>query len=169
MTMANRHPGPDIVPYLRGELGGAEHARLEAHLRACAECAGTAEDFRVVLGRLAASAPPPPELHWGRYRAELADKLEQRLARARERPARVARWRPVPLALSAALAGLLVFLAVQGVVREPRVTDLSMMEEAVLGRRLELLRQYSLLEQLDLLEDLDVIRNLDRLSTVQEG
>jgi anti-sigma factor RsiW len=167
--MADTHPGPALVPYLRGELGVVEHARVDAHLRACGECARTAEDFRVVLGRLAASAPPAPEVHWGRYRAELTDKLEQRRGRGPVRPAPLAWWRPVSLALSAALAGVLVFLAVQGVVREPRVADLSTMEDVVLGRRLDLLRQYSLLEHLDLLEDLDVIRNLDRLSAAQEG
>jgi hypothetical protein len=42
-------------------------------------------------------------------------------------------------------------------------------EEALMGRRLEIVRQSGLLERLDLLEDLDVIRQLDELSTTRKG
>src|SRR2546428_11455497 len=64
------------------------------------------EQFRDILDELARAVPTPPDVHWGRYRAELREKLEARLVRRRARW-----WRPVPLALSAGLAGLLLFFA----------------------------------------------------------
>src|SRR5437667_9505525 len=64
------------------------------------------EQFRDVLDELARAVPTPPDVHWGRYRAELREKLEARRVRRRARW-----WRPVPLALSAGLAGLLLFFA----------------------------------------------------------
>src|SRR5436309_15269635 len=64
------------------------------------------EQFRDILDELARAAPTPPDVHWGRYRAELREKLEVRRVRRRARW-----WRPVPLALSAGLAGLRLFFA----------------------------------------------------------
>ena len=69
--MTDSHPDLALVPYLRGELEAAERSRVEAHLAACAECRAAASDFQAILGRLALTAPPAPEPHWGRYRAEL--------------------------------------------------------------------------------------------------
>src|SRR2546425_12440168 len=60
------------------------------------------EQFRDLLDDLAHAVERPPDIHWSRYRAELRAKLEARLERRR------AWWRrPVPLALSARLAGAL--------------------------------------------------------------
>ena len=54
--------------------------------------------------------------------------------------------------------------------RRPRGVDgLNGFEEAVLGTRLDMLRQYPVVERLDLLEDLDVIRQLDGLEGRREG
>src|SRR2546428_12158330 len=64
------------------------------------------EQFRDVLDELARAVQVPPDVHWGRYRAELREKLEARLVRRRARW-----WRPVPLALSAGLPGPLLFFA----------------------------------------------------------
>ena len=49
------------------------------------------------------------------------------------------------------------------------VDGLSGFEEAVLGTRLDLLREYPIVERLDMLEDLDVIRQLDGLEARREG
>lgn len=159
-----RHDVTAIVPYLRGELGDAERREVEAHLAACADCRAVAEDFSAVLATLAA-APEPPAVHWGAYRAELREKLDRR----RGRRTTAARWWPVSLALSGALAGVLVFFTMQGGEREPRVAELGPVDEVVIGGRLDLLRQYSVVERLDLLEDLEVIRHLDGLEPVKEG
>ena len=103
------------------------------------------------------------EVAWGRWRAELRAKLESRAARR-------AWWRrPVPVTLSAGLAAALLLVAVFTGVRQSGVGDLTAMDEILLGRRLDLLRQYQVVERLDLLEDLDVIQQLDRLPGMREG
>ena len=159
------HDETVIVPYLRGELPDAERRDVEAHRGGCAECTAVADDFRSILGALAQAAPKPPEVHWGRYRAELRAKLDQRLGR------RVVarRWWPVSVALSGALAAVLMFLAVPDTRRDVRVADLGAVEETMIGGRLPLLQQYALVERLDLLEDLEVIGNLDALAPVKKS
>jgi hypothetical protein len=122
-----------------------------------------ANDDRDILDALARTAPTPPDVHWGRYRAELREKLETRRQRR-------AWWRrPVPLALSASLAGVLLFFAVWGGRENGTGMDLVTLEEAILGGRLGLLQQYAVVERLDLLEELDVIRNLDPLAAGRRG
>jgi hypothetical protein len=120
------------------------------------------------LDDLARSAPPPPAVHWGRYRAEIRERIERRTPRRAE----AWRWwlRPVPTTLAAALIGVLVMVAVRG--GSHRVTvkpDAVAFEEIMLGPRLGLLERYEVLERLDLLEDLDVIQHLDGLSTASES
>jgi predicted anti-sigma-YlaC factor YlaD len=172
--MATAHSDVDIVPYLRGELGESERAAIEAHLVGCAACRDTVAAFRTLLSQLEASRPDPPDLHWGRWHGDLERKLDDRLRSPAERPA----WRLVPLALSAALAGLLMYITVLGgreegrvaeLGREPRLRDLGALEETMVGQRLDLLEQYPVVEKLDLLEELDLIDNLDRLRDVRHG
>jgi len=123
------------------------------------------EPYHDILATLARTAPTPPAVHWGRWRAELSARLEAR------RRAWWRRWwrRPVPLALSASLAGALLVLAVWGGRQNGTGTDLGALDEAALGGRLGLLQQYPVVERLDLLEELDVIRNLDRLAAGRQG
>ncbi len=163
------HPETEIVGFVRGELTESERHRVEAHLVACAECRATADAFRGLLTELAASTPSAPIAPWTTYRSELRTKLDRRGATGRASRPHLPWLRPVPFALSAALAGVLVYLAVRGPVESPRVADLTTVEEVSIGHRLELLQRYSLLEHLDLLEDLEVIRNLDQLSSVRGG
>lgn len=167
--MARSHPETEIVPYLCGDLAAGERARVAEHVSACARCRETAEAFGSILGDLGAATPAPPATDWGRYRADLYRKLAARRALMLDRGQAWRWWRPVPAMLSAALAGVLLLLAFQSRMGEPRGGDLAAVEEAVLGSRLELLRQYSVLEKLDLLEDLDVIRSLDRLADARQG
>jgi hypothetical protein len=125
------------------------------------------EQFRDILDDLARAVPRPPDVHWGRYRAELREKLEARRERRR-----AWWWRPVPLALSAGLAGLLLvvaLLAVQSARQSGTGVDFAAVEEAAIGGRLGLLEQYQVVERLDLLEELDVIRDLDRLAIDRAG
>jgi anti-sigma factor RsiW len=149
-----------LVPYLKGELSADERRSLEEHLAGCADCRATADDYRTVLGALAEGAPAPPRVDWGRYQAELRARRDRRSSR---------RWWPVSVALSGALAGVLVFLAVHDVTRPTRTTELGAIEETVIGGKLDLLRQYSLVERLELLEDLEVIRHLDGLESVRDS
>ena len=160
--MTSRHDRTAIVPFLRNELPEPERQAMAAHLAGCAECREAADQFRAVLGMLAAAAPPPPAVHWGRYHTELRARLGQG-----ERH-RSSRWWPVSVALSAALAAILVFLAVERP-RDTRVAELGPVEETVIGAQLELLRDYPIVERLELLENLDVIRDLDELDAVQDS
>jgi len=160
--MAN-HPDTDLPLYVRGALAPAERERVARHLEGCPACRADAAALRALLEGLAGSEPAAPPIHWGRWRAELRARLEARRGR------HAWWWRPVPLALSASLAGALLVLAVLGGPPRPTGNDLGAVEEALLGRRLELLRQLSLVERLDLLEDFDVIRQLDRLAARGEG
>lgn len=163
--MGATHLGPKLIAYLTGELRGAERERVAAHLAACAGCRREHEAFQRILGDLKASAPAAPEIHWGRWRAELDARLE-----ARRRRTGFGRWlaRPVPLVLSAGVAGVLLALALLGPRGGTRV-DLTAADEAVLGDRLDLLRQYPIVERLDLFENFDVIVQLDQLERRREG
>src|SRR5213083_391714 len=103
------------------------------------------EQFRDLLDDLAHAVERPPDIHWSRYRAELRAKLEARLERRRT-------WwrRPVPLALSASLAGALVvgaLVVVQSGRQSGTGADLAAVEEAAIGDRLELLEQYRVVER----------------------
>ncbi|MBI1846369.1 MAG: zf-HC2 domain-containing protein [Candidatus Rokubacteria bacterium] len=162
--MALTHPETELIPYAKGELAAAEHERVAGHLATCAACRESLAAFGGILESLARTAPEPPAVPWGRYRTELREKLE-----ARRHRAWTAWWRrPVPLALSASLAAALVFIAVRGG-QQPATVDVASVEQAVLGARLDLLRQYGIVENLDLLENLDVIHNLDGLETSRKG
>lgn len=157
------HPESELIAFLRNELGPAERERVQAHLAVCPDCRGAHDAFQRILTDLPGAVPAPPEPNWGRYRAELRARIEAQTGR---RPW----WRhPVPLVASAAVAALLLAVVWLGGEREAPRSDLTAMEEVILGDRLDLLRQYPLVERLDLLEDLDVIAQLDRLAPPGKG
>jgi hypothetical protein len=113
-----------------------------------------------ILGSLREAMPEPPALDWGRYRADLRARLDG---------SRVSWWswwsRPVPLALSATLAGVLLALTWLTQPGTPGRPELQAAEEATLGRRVGLLRDWPVVERLDLLENFDVITQLDDLES----
>ena len=154
-----------LVPYLRGELAGDEHALVERHLESCASCREALAGFRSVVDELRAGPHEPPEIDWRRYRAELRTKLEERA------PRRFALPRLLPMTVAAAIAGLaLVFtLGGQGDHAAAPSDDLPVFEQTALGDRLELFRHYDVVDNLDLLEDLDVIQDLDDIAPVEQG
>ena len=111
--------------------------------------------FARSLEALPRSIPEPPPVHAARYQAE----LRQKLAARQERSARTWwRW-PVPLALSAGLTTILLFLALHGGLRPGERQDGIALDNAI-APRLELLRDYQLVERLDLLEDFDILKTL---------
>jgi anti-sigma factor RsiW len=157
-----KHLTTELIASLDDTLAPGERAEVEAHLASCADCRRERDDFVAMLVDLRGSLPAAPEPHWGRWRAELRARLEAR-------PARPRRLRPLPMALSAALAaGLVAVVWISGERQSPR-SELGAMEEVAVGGRLELVREYPLLERLDLLEDLEVIDQLDRLAARGEG
>ncbi len=158
-----RHPDTDLVPYLRGELPPAERERVARHLEECPDCKQDTELLRDLLGNLAHAIGEPPEISWPRYRAELRVKLEARRAL-------VPWWRrPMPLALSASLAGALLLVAVWGGRELSKSPDTIGPEEVAIGSDLGLLQEIRTVERLDLLEDFEVINNLDRLASERQG
>jgi anti-sigma factor RsiW len=158
-----RHPDNDLVPYLRGELPPAERERVARHLEECPDCKQDTELLRDLLGNLAHLIGQPPAVNWARYRAELSEKLEARRGR-------IVWWRrPMPLALSASLAGVLLFVAVWGGREMSKRGDPLGPDEVVMGQELGLLQDFRTVERLDLLEDLEVIRNLDGLASEHQG
>jgi len=158
-----RHPDTDLVPYLRGELPPAERERVARHLEECPDCKQDTELLRDLLGNLAHAIGQPPTVNWARYRAELREKLEARRAH-------VGWWRrPMPVALSASLAGILLFVAVWGSREMSRLSDPIGPDEVVIAQELGLLQDLRTVERLDLLEDLEVIRNLDGLASDRQG
>ena len=167
--MYSGHPETELIAYLKDELPRPSREAVDRHLVGCAECRTALADFRTLLASVAAT--PTPALAWQRYRAELRLRLES------ERGRRRFPWwrRPFPMAVSAGLAAAVLVLVVLAPSawrdeRRARTVDgLSGFEEAVLGTRLDMLRQYPIVERLDLLEDLDVIRQLDGLEARREG
>jgi hypothetical protein len=123
------------------------------------------DEFKDVIDELRRSAPEPPPVHWGAYRAELRGKLERR----RERPWAGWTWRlrPVQVAIAAGFIAVLVYIGLPGYSSMP--TDPVLMENALLASRLDMIDQLDVVQKLDLLEDFDVIRRLDSLPRRGEG
>jgi anti-sigma factor RsiW len=158
-----RHPETDLVPYLRGELPPAERERVARHLEECPDCKQDTDLLRDLLDNVAHLIGEPPAVNWARYRAELREKLEAQRAR-------VAWWRrPMPLTLSASLAGALLFVAVWGGRELSRPADPTGPDEVVMSQELGLLQNLRTVERLDLLEDFEVLRNLDGLASEHQG
>src|SRR5258708_18829413 len=129
-----RHPESELVPYVRGELTPPERERVTRHLEDCPDCRQDADGLRDLLAKLSRSVPVPPAVNWGGYRAELREKLTARRARRR------AWWgRPLPLALSASLAGVVLVLALWSGWHSPTGVEPMTPQEAVIRRRLRLL------------------------------
>ena len=155
MSALDKHPETALVPYAKGELASDERAGVDAHLEGCEACRQALADVRSVLAPLA-SAPAPPEPHWGRYRAELHARLH----------AGRSRWwqRPLPIAVSAGLAAALLLFTLRPTPVDQRGGDLASLDETTIGARLDMLEHYDVVQRLDLLEELDVIRHLDVVS-----
>ena len=104
-------------------------------------------------------------MHWGAYRAELREKLEQRRGRAG------AGWtwrvRPIQVAIAAGFVAVLVYIGLPGY--SPLPNDPVLMENAVLATRLDMIDHLEVVQKLDVLEDFDVIKNLDSLPVRGEG
>jgi hypothetical protein len=123
------------------------------------------DEFQDIITELRRTAPEPPPVHWGAYRAELREKLEQRRGRA------WAGWtwrvRPVQVAIAAGFVAVLVYIGLPGYTTLP--TDPALMENAVLATRLDMIDHLEVVQKLDLLEDFDVIKSLDSLPPRGEG
>jgi hypothetical protein len=122
------------------------------------------DEFRDLVQELRRTAPEPPPIQWGAYRAELRDKLERRQAPAPWTWAWSWKSRPLQIAVATSLVAVLTWVGLPG----RQVTDPVLLENAILASRLDLIVQLDVVQRLDVLEDFDVISRLDRL-TVDDG
>jgi hypothetical protein len=123
------------------------------------------DDFKDLIAELRRTAPEPPPVHWGAYRAELREKLERRGSRG------WAGWswrlRPVQMAVAAGFVAVLIYIGLPG---QGQITsDPAAMENAILASRLDVIATLDVVQQLDVLEDFDVIDRLDSLPAQREG
>jgi hypothetical protein len=123
------------------------------------------DEFKDVIAELRRSAPEPPPVHWGAYRAELREKLEQR--RGRGWAGWTWRLHPAQVAIAASFIAVLVYIGLPGYSSMPG--DPALMENVVLESRLDMIDQLEVVQKLDVLEDFDVIKNLDSLPRRGEG
>ena len=123
------------------------------------------DEFKDVIAELRRTAPEPPPVHWGAYRAELREKLERRTNR------RWAGWRwplrPFQIAVAAGFVAVLVYIGLPGHGQIP--SDPAVMENAILASRLDVIAHLDVVQELDLFEDFDVIERLDSLPARDEG
>lgn len=102
-----------LVAYLYGELGDADRARIDAHLRGCGACRTELAGLRGVRATLTAWAPPEPDLGFQIVRARTGSRVPG--WRARFTPALgVAAAATLILAAAAAVANVQVHYAADG-------------------------------------------------------
>ena len=123
------------------------------------------DEFKDLIARLRSTAPEPPPVHWGAYRAELREKLERRARRWG------AGWswplRPFQVAVGAAFVAVLIYIGLPGHGQIPG--DPAAIENAILASRLDMIARLDVVQKLDVLEDFDVIDRLDSLPARREG
>lgn len=123
------------------------------------------EEFKDVIAELRRTAPEPPPVHWGAYRAELREKLERRGSRAWG--GWTWRLRPFQMAVAASFVAVLVYIGLPGHGQIPSET--AMLDNTILASRLDVIAELDVVQKLDVLEDLDVIERLDTLPARREG
>ena len=115
------------------------------------------DEFKDLIAELRSSAPEPPPVHWGAYRAELREKLQRRASRG------WAAWsgplRPFQVAMAAGFVAVLIYIGLPGHGQLPG--DPAAMENAILASRLDVITRLDMVQKLDVLEDFDVIERLD--------
>jgi anti-sigma factor RsiW len=156
-----------LIDHVRGELDPADRARVDAHLLACDDCRASRDRFAALMTELAQTAPAPPPIHWGAYRAELRERLERRTSASGWLSAWLAR--PLPALAAAGLVAVLVMAGLPGGVRTPGAPDPLALDNTILASQLDMIARLDVVQQLDLLEDFNVIGELDELPEPQKG
>lgn len=159
--MKDVHVDEWLIDQVRGDLDPADRARVEAHLAACGDCRASRERFAALMAELARTAPAPPPIHWGAYRAELRERLERRTSGN----GRLWAWlaRPMPALAAAGLVAVLVMAGLPGGLRAPGSPDPLALDNTILASQLDMIARLDVVQQLDLLEDFNVIGELDEL------
>ncbi|HKC08717.1 MAG TPA: zf-HC2 domain-containing protein [Methylomirabilota bacterium] len=162
--MKDVHVEEWLVDHVRGDLDPADRARVDAHLAACDDCRASRDRFAGLMTELARTAPAPPPIHWGAYRAELRERLDRRTTG----PDRLWAWlvRPLPALVAAGLVAVLVLAGLPAAVRTP---DPIALDNTILATQLDMIARLDVVQQLDLLEDFNVIGELDELPEPQKS
>jgi len=158
--MKDVHVDEWLIDHARGDLDPADRERVDVHLAACADCLASRERFAVLMTELARTAPAPPPIHWGAYRADLRERLERRT--------RLWAWLVQPLPALVA-AGLVAVLVLAGLPTAVRTSDPIVLDNTILATRLDMIARLDVVQQLDLLEDFNVIGELDELPEPQKS
>jgi anti-sigma factor RsiW len=166
--MKDVHVDEWLIDHVRGELDVADRAQVDAHLVACDDCRASRERFGALMTELARTAPPPPPIHWGTYRAELRQRLERRTSARAGGSGWLWAWlaRPLPALVAAGLVALLVMAGLPGGGRTP---DPLALDNTILACQLDMIARLDVVQQLDLLEDFNVIGELDELPEPQKS
>ena len=170
--MSATHPETNLIPYLRGELSGRELARTAAHLYACAGCRAQLDDLAGTLELVERQIEQLPTPDWLAYRAELGEKLAERVATPPRRRLPRFAWGSFAAAGLVAAVALLTVRALhhrRNLDLQSSVAPLALAEldpDVVGHTSLGLLRDYPMVERLDMLanENYDVIEHLDELA-----
>jgi anti-sigma factor RsiW len=165
--MKDVHLDEWLIDHVRGDLDPADRARVDAHLVACDHCRASRDRFAALMTELADTAPAPPPIQWGLYRAELRERLERRTSAS----GWLGGWlaRPLPALVAAGLVAVLVMAGLPGGVRAPGAPDPLVLDNTILATQLDMIARLDVVQQLDLLEDFNVIGELDELPEPQKG
>jgi anti-sigma factor RsiW len=148
----------NLVLYHYGDLDGAERAALQAHLLACAGCAGYLRELGALLPLTVKTDRPAPSF-WTDYNRELRSKLDDATEKKRWRRS-LAVWlqpRLVPVYAAAAVVALaLTFTLGKGIrsTNDLAQDDAAMMEVLPVAENLEFFKAMDVLDNLDLLESM---------------
>lgn len=166
--MNDVHVDEWLIDHVRGDLDPADRARVDAHLSACDDCRAARERFAALMTELARTAPAPPPIHWGAYRAELRERLERRISGSAGGSTGLWAWlaRPLPVLVGAGLVAVLVMTGLPAGVRTP---DPLALDSTILASQLDMIARLDVVQQLDLLEDFNVIGELDELPEPQKS
>ena len=103
-----------IVSYLYDDLGDADRARFDTHLRDCAECRAELNALRGVRADLMSWSPPQPDFGFRIVREPDVSSVVEMTPRSARRPSWRAWWTP---AAGLAAAAVLVLAAAAGLAR----------------------------------------------------
>jgi hypothetical protein len=146
----------NLVLYHYGDLDGAEHAALQAHLHECAGCAGYLRELGALMPLMVKTDQPPPPF-WNDYNRELRHKLDGAAEKTGWRQALSAFFQPrlVPVFAAAAVVAIaLTFTLGKGIwsTDDPAQDDEAMIDVLPVAENLEFFRAMDVLDNLDLLE-----------------
>jgi hypothetical protein len=149
----------DLVLYYYGELAGADHDKVEAHLESCAVCQHFLQDLHVILP-LTAKPDEPPQSFWDSYSKEMHGKLREAGKKTSWWGSLSSLWilRPWPVPVFATAFVLVIALTLPFSPwgpEKPSPKQETTQEILPMAENLEFFQSMEFVESLDLLESLE--------------